>query len=586
MKTKRFCTNGLVPSLVLALTTHINGQDVRVGGPLRPGQARPPLRVQVRPGVAVNYSPAQIRHAYGFDQLTADGTGQKIAVVDAYGNASIQSDLDTFCAQFGISSTTVQVIGANSSPNTGWALETALDVEWAHAIAPKATIILSVAKTANITDLLNAVSAAVNAGATVVSMSWGSTEFTGENAYDSYFQAPGVTYVASSGDSAELTRLPEVEWPAVSPYVVGVGGTSLYLDANNNRSSETAWSSSGGGLSTVYGTPSWQSGWSPYSKRGVPDVSYVADPNTGVLVYDLVNGGWFAVGGTSVGAPQWAALIGLANQTRSSGVGGNSDIYKVAGTAPAINPVNFFDITSGNNGSDPDDLSVTGYDLVTGLGSPVAAGLVPALVALAPQNPDFYVSVAPSSQTVAEGGSTSYTVTVTPVGGFSGQVDLSVSGLPGDAKSSFTPTQVGSGASTLSVTAGQTTGTYTLTITGTSGSLVHMVTATLVVAAPDFSVSATPTSRSVRRGGSTYYTVTVTPSAGFTGNVSLSASTAPSVSNGPTISFNPQQVIGGSGTSRLTITTSGSTPKHGYTITIGGVSGSTQHSTTVSLNVN
>src|SRR5262249_32957068 len=148
-----------------------------------------------------------------------------------------------------------------------------------HAIATNATIILSVAPTPSTGDLLNAVKAAVNAGANVVSMSWGTTEFSSESGLDSYFQAPGVTFVASSGDSGELPSRPEVEWPAVSPYVVSVGGTSLLLDASNARASETAWSSSGGGLSSYYSIPGWQSGWMGYAARGVPDVSYDADPN-------------------------------------------------------------------------------------------------------------------------------------------------------------------------------------------------------------------------------------------------------------------------------------------------------------------
>ncbi len=261
-----------------------------------PGYVRPPLHINLTPSVSTSYTPAQIRHAYGFDQLQADGTGQIIAIVDAYGNASIQSDLNTFCAQFGLPDATVTILGPNSSADTGWALETALDVEWAHAIATNATIILSVAKSSSDVDLLAAIAAATNAGATVVSMSWGGTEFSGQTSYDAYFQAAGVTFVASSGDSGELPGRIQVEWPAASPYVVGVGGTSLQLDANNNRVSETAWSSSGGGLSTVYTRPAWQNTWSSYNHRGVPDVSYNADPNTGVLVYDSVNGGWYAVG--------------------------------------------------------------------------------------------------------------------------------------------------------------------------------------------------------------------------------------------------------------------------------------------------
>src|SRR5207247_6979077 len=132
--------------------------------------------------------------AYGFDQLSGIGAGQKIAIVDAYGNANIQNNLNTFCAHFGLNSATVQIIGNNTGTDTGWALETALDVEWAHAIAPGATIILSVAAASSLNDLLKAVDAAVNAGATVVSMSWGGAEFSGMSTYDTHFNHPNVTF--------------------------------------------------------------------------------------------------------------------------------------------------------------------------------------------------------------------------------------------------------------------------------------------------------------------------------------------------------------------------------------------------------
>src|ERR1051325_8436425 len=120
--------------------------SIPVKGPPEAGHARPPLHINVTPATSAPYTPAQIRHAYGFDQLAATGAGEIIAIVDAYGNANIQTDLNTFCTQFGLASTTVQIIGSSPTTDTGWALETALDVEWAHAIAPGATILLSVAK--------------------------------------------------------------------------------------------------------------------------------------------------------------------------------------------------------------------------------------------------------------------------------------------------------------------------------------------------------------------------------------------------------------------------------------------------------
>jgi hypothetical protein len=295
--------------------------------------------------------------------------------------------MNTFCTQWGLPNTTIQILGNNVGGNSGWALEIALDVEWAHAIAPGATIILSVANSNSDVDLLAAVDAAVAAGATIISMSFGGNEFGSEAGFDTHFNKAGVTCIASSGDGGESTS---VEWPAVSPFVLGVGGTSLFLDsAGNQTSPESAWSGSGGGLSLVYSRPVYQNGWfqpSWAAMRGVPDVAYNADPNTGVFVYDLSNGGWFQVGGTSAGAPQWAALVALANQLRGgSGPLGpaNSTLYGLAqgsaSTPHPVNPTYFFDVTTGSNGGDADDSATFPYDLVTGVGTPVVNKLVPAL---------------------------------------------------------------------------------------------------------------------------------------------------------------------------------------------------------------
>ncbi len=348
-------------------------QSVSVGGPLRPGYCRPPLHVLITPAATSGYTPAQVRHAYGIDSLAANGTGQTIGIVDAYGSPKIGSDLQAFDNQFSLPAANLQVIGNGAGANSGWALETSLDVEWAHAIAPGAKILLSVAKSARTSDLLSAIDAAVKNGATVVSMSWGGSEFSGETTYDSHFNKAGVTFTASSGDNG-----PGVEWPSVSQYVIGVGGTSLYLDASGNRvATEAAWSGSGGGVSAYVAFPSFQNGWQTAPRRAVPDVCYLADPNTGVLV--LSGGTWYIVGGTSVGAPQWAAIIALANQgkTALSAAAANPTIYRMAQGSTAapyeINSTYFWDILVG--GTDP----AAGYDSYLGVGSPVANNLVPQL---------------------------------------------------------------------------------------------------------------------------------------------------------------------------------------------------------------
>jgi hypothetical protein len=356
------------------------------------------------------YWPAQLRHAYGFDKLSLDGTGQTIAIVDAYADPNIVGDLRTFDAQFNLPappsfSHVSQTGGDDSTVPTdssgGWEVEEALDVEWAHAIAPKANIILFQANSNSTTDLLTAVDTARGTpGVVVVSMSWGGNEDPSETGGDSTFTTPtghaGVTFLASSGDSG-----PPGGYPAMSPNVVAVGGTTLALDANDNRTSEVGWGGSGGGPSYIEPQPAYQAAYaqSAYvqgtlgntlllnnTARANPDVAYVSDPNPGVAMYDTYFNqfgifGWAAVGGTSDAAPQWAALIALVDQGR--GAGNSLDgatqtlpaLYRLA-ASPTTYPNDFFDVTSGGNGYSPQ----AGYDYVTGLGGPRADHLIPDLI--------------------------------------------------------------------------------------------------------------------------------------------------------------------------------------------------------------
>jgi hypothetical protein len=334
------------------------------------------------------FTPTQITHAYGIDKLGLDGTNQTIAIVDAFDDPTIAGDLATFNSTYGLAPATLNKVDQTGGVNypaldTGWALEIALDVEWAHAVAPKATILLVEANSNSYSDLLAAVDYA-SAHASVVSMSWGGGEFSAEtsSSYDGHFSNhPGVTFVAASGDSGKPP-----EWPAVSPNVVAVGGTTLTLNADNTWKSETGWGNgslsrffggSGGGISTYETQPSYQKGVVTQSttKRTNPDVAYDANPNTGFDVYDTNNGGLLAVGGTSAGSPQWAGLIALANQSRAaSGKGtlSSTDTLSALYTAPTSD---FHDITSGNNGY----AAKVGYDLVTGIGTPKADLIVPML---------------------------------------------------------------------------------------------------------------------------------------------------------------------------------------------------------------
>ena len=337
--------------------------------------------------------PSQIRHAYGFDLIANQGAGQTIGVVDAYDDANAEDDLGVFSKQFGLPSCTssngcfrkVYSNGRKPAANSNWSVEVSLDIEWAHAIAPQAKIVLIEAFSNNLSDLLSAVDVAVRNGASAVSMSWTAGEVSGERNLDNHFVANGVTFLAASGDTGT-----GVNYPAASPYVIGVGGTSLMLDASGNYLSEAAWSGSGGGLSRYENEPLAQEQFAipddSRGSRGVPDVSYNANPGTGYAIYDSIgiNGasGWFQVGGTSAGAPQWAALVAIANSQRAAVrkanlTSANGTVYSVAKTNLGAN---FRAVTAGTNGScgvicD----ALAGYDYVTGLGTPQPKVLIPAL---------------------------------------------------------------------------------------------------------------------------------------------------------------------------------------------------------------
>jgi subtilase family serine protease len=311
-------------------------------------------------------SPAAVKAAYNFPTSSTAGAGKTIAIVDAYDDPTAESDLNVFSQQYGLPPCTtangcfqkVDQNGGTSYPRTdaGWALEISLDIQWAHAIAPGAKILLVEAKTNSFTNLLAAEDYA-RTHAQYVSNSWGGTEFSGENTYDSHFVQSGVSFFVSSGDNGT-----PAEYPSASPNVVSVGGTTLTLTKAGAFSSETGWSGSGGGCSLYETATGSQSGFSQYGqvncagKRATPDLSLVADPATGVSIYDSTRyqgqQGWFTIGGTSASSPMIAARAAVAGVVVNSAyVYGSSIAYR--------------DITSGNNGAS----CLVGLDLVTGRGS-------------------------------------------------------------------------------------------------------------------------------------------------------------------------------------------------------------------------
>jgi len=337
-------------------------------------RARPfnTVHPRIKPSVVpIGLSPTSVRAAY---QLTggSDGSGT-IAVIDAYDAPTIESDLATFDQQFGLSSCTTtnncfekHKMSTSVATSAGWSAESSLDVEWAHAIAPAAKVLLVEAKTDSRTNLLAAVNyARSRADVVAVSMSWGGSEFATEKSYEADFVSPsGAAFFASSGDDGH-----GVSWPAASANVISVGGSTLQLSAAGKVTSETAWTDSGGGQSSFIAEPAYQVQFGinrANGHRAVPDVAYSANPAEGFPIYDSTanNGGagWFIVGGTSAGAPQWAALRAIDH---------NLNLAKLYldGTHASTD---FHDIISGSNGSCSYYCTArSGYDYVTGLGSPL-----------------------------------------------------------------------------------------------------------------------------------------------------------------------------------------------------------------------
>ncbi len=420
------------------------------------------------------FTPTSMQNSYNLGPLYAagdQGQGMTIAIIDSFGNPNMASDLQVFdtqmslphmCGEPGAScaagtptfqhayfdGTTIVMAPPQGSNGTGqqdrnlWALETSLDVEWAHSIAPKANI-LNVTTNPAETQGVQGFPAMMNAEqyivdnhlANVISQSFGSAEenFASTQALLNLRHAftaaaaGGVTVLASSGDSGTANRsftpiknpdtipFPTVQWPASDPLVTAVGGTYLCTDpitgtgvdatdppvnCQNQPNREIGWIDSGGGFSHVFGVPGYQAslpaGSTPIgSMRGVPDVAYQASARTGALVYDTAPGdasgglscgpgnpcsaGWYVVGGTSSGCPQWAGLVAIADQIAGHGLGQIGQRLYALAAGPNYGQY-FYDVTTGGNQtvpSVPGYQSGPGWDPVTGLGTPNAALLLP-----------------------------------------------------------------------------------------------------------------------------------------------------------------------------------------------------------------
>jgi subtilase family serine protease len=411
------------------------------------------------------FTPRSMQNSYNLPPLYAagnQGQGATIAIIDSFGNPNMASDLANFDTQMGlphmcgepgqpcgagiptfrhvywngktqVKSPPPKSKGTGQQDRNAWSVETSLDVEWAHAIAPKANIInvtTNPAETLGVQGfpaMMNAEQFVVDHHeANVITQSFGAAEesfgstkslLNLRHAFVSA-AANGVTVLASTGDSGtanikktpvkhpKTIPFPTVQWPASDPLVTGVGGTYLCTNPitgigvdstdpptncqTNPGVREIGWIDSGGGFSHVFSKPAYQDtlpagSTSIGDTRGVPDVAYQASSRTGALVYDTAPGagGWFIVGGTSASSPQWAGLVAIADQIAGHGLGQiNPTLYRLA-AGPNYGTY-FYDVTTGNNQADPSVPgypATTGWDPVTGLGTPNAATLVPALAA-------------------------------------------------------------------------------------------------------------------------------------------------------------------------------------------------------------
>lgn len=425
-------------------------------------------------GVVTTYTVAQMRAAYGFPALPAVGSvatgaqaaqlgaGQTIYIVAAKHNPNVAAELVAFNQKFGLPSCSVRTLAPSTSLplpaasasgcelvlaystttgtltstppayDSGWATEIALDVQWSHAMAPMARIVLVEAPDASVNSLAYAIRLANSMGPGVVSMSFGAAEGTWSTSLDSLFTGTNMTYLAATGDWGA-----GVMWPSVAPNVLGVGGTTLTYSGTGTRS-EVSWSGTGGGTSAYFPTPSYQKSGLPgigsVARRTVADVAMNADPATGNYVAVIAQGSttvqWISAGGTSLSSPMWAGLVAVANATRLQaskpllGGAAHATLYSHIGAVPGNYASGFADITSGSHGTCSTCAARSGYDQLSGLGTPNAGSLVSLLSgSSAPAAPP---AVTPATITGQVGAPVSFTASVTAPN----PVTYSLSGAP------------------------------------------------------------------------------------------------------------------------------------------------------------
>jgi subtilase family serine protease len=532
---------------------------------------------------------------YGGTALT--GAGQSLGLLEYYGTDL--ADLTTYFNNVGQTNhVPVTLLSTDGTSTSCFAsqgcddTEQTLDMTQALGMAPGLSSLVVYVGSSD-SAIFNAMATASPLNAQLSSSwTWSPADPNIDDPYFQEFAAQGQNLFQASGDSGAWNS-GSLIYPADDAYLTSVGGTDLTTTGPGGAwSSESAWVYGGGGVSPDgFRIPSWQttaaSGCSSCSQtsRNGPDVS----ANANFTFYVCANQSGCTAnyyGGTSFAAPMWAGYLALVNQ--QSVANGNKVLGFINPSLYAIGQgssygADFHDIISGSNGYS----ATTGYDLATGWGSPNGAGLISALAGSS-TSPSFSLSASPSSAIVAQGGSGTSQINSTVTGGFNSPISLAASGQPSGVTVGFTPASItGAGTSTMTVTvaASTTTGTYSITVTGTSGSITKTTTFTLTVTgtAPNFTISASPTSINVARSSSGGSRITTTVSGGFNSAIGLSASGGGSSIN---VTFSPSSIgAPGSGTSTMTVRVGRRARTGNHTITITGTGGGVTHSTTLTVNV-
>lgn len=540
---------------------------------------------------------------YGGTALT--GTGQSVGLCefDGYNMSDVTATFDGVSYNVPINNVLIDGANGGSDGDDG---EQVLDIVQAIAMAPgmsQVRVYIAPGTTSigvGDKDMFNKMATDNISKELSCSWGWNPDDTTDDDPIFQEFAAQGQNMFVASGDAGAYTgnNATDESYPAESVYVVAVGGTDLTTNgAGGPWASETAWAdSSGGPADNGFAIPSWQVGVANSSNqastttRNLPDVAAEGNFDNYLCDQGSCAGDW---GGTSFAAPRWAGFLALTNQQVVAN--GNSTLGFLN---PIIYPIaegsnytsDFHDITSGNNnnGKGKSYNAVTGYDLVTGWGSPNGQNLINALAGS--ESPSFTLSDSPSSLTITQGGAGgTSTITVNDLGGFTGSVTLTASGLPSGVTAVFNPNPTSTTSIlTLTASGSATTGTFTVTITGTSGSLMATTTLSLTVnpaGTPNFTISASPSSLTIKQGSNGTSTITITSQNGFNSATSLTATGLPS---GVTAAFSPNPVTppaNSSATSTLTLTAAANATVGTATVTVTGTSGSLSHGTNIALTV-